>query len=526
MMTWRDYAILGGIALVAGIFLLLSIEEPGYTDAYYYYNAGERLADGDGLTDPYVFIYLNAPDSLPGPSHTYWMPLTSILAAGSMATFGTSFTAAQLPSLMLLVLLVMFTGWLGTSLGERKRYGYLAGLLVLGGGYYLPFWLNTDAFALYGLVGAAALVTTGRGISKSNWRWFILTGVLTGLAHLTRADGLLFGIVALMLIWWPWRLEKDDESAVLNRGLASISVIVAYLLTMLPWFVRNLNEINSPLPTGGTGTAFLRGYNELFAYPVDWSLSNFLGWGISNIIDSRMEALFINGATWLAVEGLVLVGPLALWTLFKYHRRPVLTAFWLYALGLHTAMTLVFAYPGYRGGLLHSSVALFPFWMTLGAMGMDAGIEKLATWRNWNTSQAQMVFGVALVLMSVFIGISFSRLQSATQEGSATYETVAADYLPDDAVLMVNSPPTWYYFTDLFSVALPDAPLERLPEIVEKYCVTHLVLDVNVTDSFKPLIEGTAPPPDFLEEIAHLDRGTEEIEDDVRVYRFNLTCSP
>ena len=521
-MTRRDYAILGLIALVVGIGLLLTVNEPGYTDAYYYFNAAERLADGEGLTDPYIWLYLNAPDEIPMPSHTYWMPLTSLLSGISMTIFGGSFTAAQLPFLPLLVMLVLFTAWLGYALGGKPRYGWQAGLLVLAGGYYLPFWMTTDGFVLFGLVGAGAIACAGCGIQTGDWRYFAAAGALSALGHLTRADGPLLAAVALMVLWWPWQLENRHPD--LNRRLSAGALIAAYFVVMMPWFVRNMVVIGSPLPSGGINTMFLRGYNELFAYPVDWSLSNFLDWGLGNILDSRLQAGTVNLATWVAVEGLVIVGPLALWALWKQRRHPMLTTFWLYAVLLHIAMTVFFAYPGYRGGLLHSSAALFPFWMVLGVMGLDMGIEKMAAWRNWNAPQAKNVFGAALVVMAVFIGVAFSRLQAAAQEGGNTYTHVADEYLPDDAVLMVNSPPTWYYYTDLHGVALPDAELERLPEIAERYCVTHLVLDVNVTDSFVPLFEGTAELQAFLTEIAHLDRGTDDIEDDIRVYRFNIQC--
>jgi hypothetical protein len=522
-MSPRDYLLLGIIALGVGVALMLSVQEPGYTDAYYYYNAAERLAQGDGLTDPYIWIYLNTPDELPAPSHTYWMPLTSLLSGLSMSLFGTSFTAAQLPSLVLLVALVVFTGWLGNTLGGSARYGWLGGLLVLSGGYYFPFWLTTDAFALYGLLGAAALVTMGYGVQYGDWRWFIATGVLSGLAHLARNDGVLLAVIALVLIWWPWRPATFSQH--LQRGIASLAVVGAYILTMLPWFIRNITVTGEPLPGGGVGTIFLRGYHELFAYPVDWSLANFLDWGLANIIDSRIEALLINGATLVAVEGMVILLPLALWALWKHRQEPLVIAFGLYALTLHGVMTFIFAYPGFRGGLLHSSAALFPFWVVFGAIGLDMGIEKMARWRNWNPAQARTVFGAALLVLGVGIGVGFSRLQAATQDGGNLYQEIDANYLPEDAVLMVNSPPTWYYFTGHWGVPLPQTPLELLPEIVEQFCVTHLVLDLNIIENFDPLFNGTAAPPDFMTQIAHIDRGTEDIKDDVRIYRFTIGCS-
>jgi len=96
----RTYAGIFTLALAAGLLLAALLRQPGYMDAYYYHNAAERLVSGEGLTDPYLWHYLNAPDRLPAPSHTYWMPLQSLLAAGAMALGGVTFRAAQAPSVL------------------------------------------------------------------------------------------------------------------------------------------------------------------------------------------------------------------------------------------------------------------------------------------------------------------------------------------------------------------------------------------------------------------------------------------
>ena len=522
-MTKRDYLLIALIALVVGIGLLLLLDEPGYADAYYYYNGGETLAAGDGFNDPYLWIYFNAPDELPAPSHTYWMPLTSILIAGSMTLFGQTFVAAQIPSLIMLVALVVMSAWLGFKLSGQRRYGWLTALGVLAGGYYLAFWLTTDAFALYGFLGAMTIIAVGLGLEKNQPQWFALAGIFGALAHLTRNDGLLLILVGLVVIWWPWTLENRAEP--LNRVQASSALIMFYIALMMSWFARNIAAFGSPLPSGGIGTAFLRDYNEIFDYPVDWSFSYFWEWGIGNILNSRFESLLFAVANWVAVEGVVLLGPFALWMLWKKRREAMLTTFWVYALGLHIVMSIIFAFPGARGGLLHSSVALFPFWIALGVMGLDRGIAQMAQWRKWETKQAQAVFTTATIIMIFAIGLFFGRLQAAAIDAGTNYRSIAADYLPEDAVLMVNSPPTWYYFTDHSGVPLPNGDtLDYLPEIVEQWCVTHLILDKNVTENFKPMFIGEENPPPFLEEIAHLTQDTEEIEDDVKIYRFTVAC--
>ena len=63
-------------------------DQPSYTDAYYLFNVGSRLAGGGGFVEDYLWNYLDAPKELPAPSHRYWLPLTSVLAALGMTVFG------------------------------------------------------------------------------------------------------------------------------------------------------------------------------------------------------------------------------------------------------------------------------------------------------------------------------------------------------------------------------------------------------------------------------------------------------
>jgi hypothetical protein len=244
------------------------------------------------------------------------MPLSSLLMAAMMAIFGSTFTVAQLPTVLALIGLTLTTAWLGFRMGQTRRSAWLPALLVLAGGFYFPFWGATDTFAIFGLLGALALITMSLGRQYMDWRWIAVCGGLSGLAHLTRADGLLFVLIALFLIWYPKSTDdakKPDPPNPYLRLKMTIALIITYLLVMLPWFIRNLNVIDSPLPSGGINTAFLRGYNELFAYPVDWSAGNFWDWGLSNILQSRWEALLTNVGTFIAVETWVIVSPLVLW---------------------------------------------------------------------------------------------------------------------------------------------------------------------------------------------------------------------
>jgi 4-amino-4-deoxy-L-arabinose transferase-like glycosyltransferase len=510
----RAYVGIAVLALLWGAILAVAIRQPGYTDAYYYFNAGQRLVQGKGLTDPYLWTYINAPEVLPGPSHVYWMPLESLVAAASMVVFGANFGAAQIPSVLCFAGLVTLAFWLGGRLGGQRRHAWTAGLLVLFSGFFTPFWTTTDTFALYGLIGALALVAIGRGRESGDWRWYAAGGALAGLAHLTRADGVLVIVVLMIVVFWPW--PAVDWRRAIRYTLVGIT---AYLLVMLPWGVRNMDEIGTPLPTGGTSTIWLRGYNELVNYPPGVSASAFLDWGAGNILRSRWEALTTNLGTFVAVETWIVLGPFVLAGLWFRRRDPFLLGVILYALGLHIAMTFVFAYPGYRGGLFHSSSALLPFWASVGLIGLDEGITWAARRRHWRRKQAQAVFGGALVVLAVLLsmGVLASKLSTWNDNGTF-YRTVAAD-LPGGSVLMVNDPAALYYHTGLSGVVVPNADPAVVPEIAARYRVDYLVLDVNRTKPFTKLFLGEEERP-FLRLVKVYGAETADRADDRRVFEI------
>jgi hypothetical protein len=529
MPSLHAYLIMAVFVLILSTIIIAAQDTPGYTDAYYYYNVGAKLADGEGLTDAYLWMYINAPDKLPTESHRYWMPLASLVAALPMLIFGTGFDVAQWGFVPFLVGLAWIGMALGMRIGGSRRQMWVAGFSVVLGGFYLPFWLTTDTFAVFGLVGAGALIALGIG---RDWRWYALGGALSGLAHLARADGLLLVIVGLIVIWLPivshpkrWRVGTGFTLSA-DAIQKTAALILAYLLVMLPWFLRSMDVLGSPLPAGGIETAYLHGYNDLFSYPAGWNLQHLMDWGWGNVLKSRWDGLLIAFQTWLAVEGLIVLAPFALYALWKRRQERFFVPMIWYAIGLHLAMSVVFTYPGSRGGLFHSSAALFPFWVALGLAGVDDFIGWLALKRRWRKGEAQIVFGVAVLLLPMALGYTAWSAQTRNRDDQPDYETITA-LLPEHARLMTSDPAAWNYHTGLMGVTLPEESLETSLKIAQRYCITHLVIDKNVTDAFQPLIEGTAEPPPFLNQVHHFDGNTpDDWSDDVRLYVFAITCTP
>jgi hypothetical protein len=512
---WRDrflfilIAVIGSLLITRGL-----VERPGYTDAYYHFNAANRLASGQGLTDPYLWTYIGAPDTLPAPSHSYWMPLTSLVAALGMGVLNMpgNYAAAQLPFTLMLVGTTFVGYWLGGRLGSR-RHAWIAGLLTLFSGFFTRWWGATDTFAPYALVGSLCLVFLGLGVcrppnaQKRHALWFLLAGAMAGFGHLTRADGLLLLLVGWLVILWP------SGEGLWPRIFALVILTCAYILVMLPWFVRNLSAIGTPLPVGGTQAIWFTEYDDLFNYPPNSSLNVVFAEGLGTFFSSRWEAFTNNLGNFVAVEGLIVMTPLMLVGLWRRRHNGFLRAFWLYALGLHIAMTLVFPYPGYRGGLFHSSAALVPWWAALGAVGLDDVIEWVARRRrHWNVRVAQAIFSMALIAIALYLSLS-TGLRGRVVSGAPDLYQRLSELLPADAHIMINDPPQLYYFTSLGGVVLPNEPPDVILTIARKYDVDYLLLEGISDDSRAAaapdeLLSILQSPPDFLTQIPFDSPGT------------------
>src|SRR5512137_461345 len=106
---WLVLVVLG--MLTAGSMAAF-VRVPGYMDAEYYYATAIELSEGRGFQEPFLWNYLDDPASLPHPSHLYWMPAVSVIAAAGLKVLGAGFRSAQLPFVILAAGLPALTAWI------------------------------------------------------------------------------------------------------------------------------------------------------------------------------------------------------------------------------------------------------------------------------------------------------------------------------------------------------------------------------------------------------------------------------
>jgi hypothetical protein len=503
----RDVLLLLLLSLVIRLLGAALIGQPGYMDVAYYAAGAIRIAEGAGLSEPFLWNYLDDPAGIPHVGFLYWMPLPSLLSAPFALLAPGSFLALQLPFALLSALLPSLAYVIGWRATDRRHVAWLAGLLTLFSGFFFPYWTLPETFTPFALLGTLALWLAGSRAPTlpraAIGRW-LLSGAVVGLAHLTRADGvLLLPVVALAPLALPRESAERRTARCVISHLAA--VVLGYVLVMAPWFLRNLARIGTPLPVTGSGTLWLRTYDDIFCYRCDLSPSSYLAWGWSNILRTKAWALGVNLERFLAEDCLIFLLPFTLLGLYRLRRRGPFALALACLILFYLAHSLAFTFPGPRGGFFHASAALLPILSAAAADGLEAAIRWAARRRAWHLRQAMTVFSLTAVAAALALsGYAMAGKLTQWNHTAAAYEQVDA-WLDRETVetgtVMVGNPPGFWYHTRRPAIAVPNEDVETLVDVARRYNVSHVVLDEDRPLPLAGLYAGEVTSP-WLERAA------------------------
>ena len=475
------------MAALAGYFE----KAPGYMDADYYYGGGLAISKGAGFYLPVVWNYLDDPGSIPYPSHTYWMPLPSLLAVAGLL-IGPGFSFARLPFWLLWGCVPPVTVFMGLRLHGDPGRACLGGLFALFPVFYLPFISVPDSFAIYMLLGSGVLL-----VLSSRWQAevrFLLAGLLTGLMHLSRADGILWaGFVLVWAAWTGWRTKGSRLERALWAVALSLGVLGGYFIPMTVWYARNLAVWGLPFPPGGSRALWLTQYEDTFLYPAaQLTPLRWLAQGLGAIFLARWQALGANIQTWVAVQGSTALFPfmlVGLWQMRKLLAVRLGGWIWLATFGL---MSFVFPFAGSNGSFFHAGAAFQPLLWAAAPLGIEKGVDWLSRMRHWQRGSTvrrflQIVLLGACVLVSAVLYLQRvvgSGAEGATwNSGFAGFQAVEARLVEFGATpcltVMVNNPPGYYSATGRSAVVIPFGDQETLLAVARRFKVSYLVLDEN-----------------------------------------------
>lgn len=507
-MSWRPYAVLFFLGFTVPWMVSRFQALPGYMDADYYFAGGVQLAEGQGFTEPYLWNYLDDPAGLPHPSHTYWMPLASIVSALGMGLTGqATYPAGRLAFILLSACVPLLTAALAFRVSGQTRLAIVSGLLSIFSLYYAPFMPVPDNYALFMLLGGAFLLLAPR---REKWIPLAL-GALAGLMTLARSDGLLWLGIAGLTVIWQSALDSEGRKhtfwewfrLVIPSGLL---VILGYMLTMGWWHIRNVELFGSLLAPGGGRLLWLQNYNQTFIYPPHLlTRESFLQAGWELAWESRLRALASNAGNAFAAQGGIFLFPFILagvWKLRHDLRTKIAVTGWLI---LFAVMTMIFPFAGSRGSFFHAGAAFQPYWWVAAPIGLEAILAWLRGRGQFTDKNAPVFLQGILVLLAVFMTaylVNFRVIASGWAKDDAIYAAVEEKLLDHgirqgDAVI-VRNPPGYFISSKRPAVALPFGDEATILAVAKKYGARYLVLEKGGTfESIQDLYDEPQGNPSF-----------------------------
>ncbi|MCZ2123703.1 MAG: glycosyltransferase family 39 protein [Anaerolineales bacterium] len=517
-MTLRAYLILFVLALILPVAIAQFQPIPGYLDSDYYYAGGLQLVSGRGFTEPYMWNYLDGSLALPHPSHGYWQPLASLVAAlGMWLTGRADYASARLFFILIAGVIPPLTAYLAYLFTQRRDLALASACLAIFSVYSAPFLGVTDNFGIFMLLGGLYFIFVSRILQNSkrlsNWFWL---GLFAGLMTLARSDGLLWLAIAflfgLLQAVHGFQFKNADYKALAKTALPiffkfALIALIGFLLIMTPWYLRNLNVYGSLMAPGGSRALWLANYDQTFSYPPDLlNKEAFFALGWRQIILDRLGALKDNALSAFAAHGAIILFPFILIGIYA-NRKDMRVKLAVYAwLILFSVMTLLFPFAGARGAFFHAGAAFQPLWWALTPLGLDAFLDFLKKKKNWGDERAKVVFRAALTLIAAILTVFvvYLRLFSlGWSEGEENYPPIEQFLLehniqPGDIVI-VRNPPGYYISTNRSALPIPYGGEETILAVAEQFGAKYFILEKTATlNSLKDLYKTPTDNPHFI----------------------------
>ncbi|MCC6616561.1 MAG: glycosyltransferase family 39 protein [Anaerolineae bacterium] len=485
------------LALALRLVLLPMIVHPGIADPNHYFNMGLRLLDGQGFTIDYIWQYNVPPASIVHPEE-HWMPLVALIAAGSMALFGTGVHAALLPFLLLGVLLVP----LGYAAARQFGCQPLTSVFIGACAGLLPELtlasLRTDTTIVATILVGISLMLMTHGIRRGHALAFVGSGIAAGLAYLTRNDGaLLLPAFAVTLVVYALWGKGERHSGWLRYLLLPL----LFAIVIAPWIARNLEVIGTATTPEADDMFFFTDHSDHYAYGRHFTLETMLAAQTpSQIINKRVfEAAAAVQVAYTAFDQLLpvaVIGGLLLLIAARDRQRwltlaPVL----IMLLGLFVAYPLLIPYKSQAGSFKKAYLALVPLLLPLAGYAL----ERAITDRSLRTGA--MLLTLAFLAANAFQMVRLDARATSDYLNSIEQVAAVARSLPDrtgdgDIVLMTQDP-YMLRFVGVRSVMFPSESRDVVIEVARRYGIDYLLMPA-ARPSLDPLLLDDDLDPRFI----------------------------
>ncbi len=458
-------------ALVVRLALAVQLPFPPLDDPAGYIQLARNIAGGRGLVSDVLWNYWVSFPAVTHASNEFWMPLASVIMAGSLRLFGDTLLAAQLPGMVAGALLAPLVYVMGRMLWPGpRRWSVLAAVLIVINAVLVYQSVSADSSTLYTLLATLALFSGALALERRRVSWMVLAGVLCGLSYITRSHGLLLPAAIDLITLGVLRREPKrliGFSAVLALGFAAF---------LVPWWLRNLAVFGATQPIPLMTIVASRGYEDWFSYTQQPTLASIaeMGWGtfVGFRIDALVKAL---GVILMMTFPFGFIGlPIGL-----FRRENLFRVLVVYGTALYLGVSVVLPSAAVTGSFYHSS-GPFVVWAVLGS-----GVVLKYLFER--PKRRFVVVGLAALLIGLGLGQAAFAWSSAIAQSRVQGQQFAevtrwiTDNLPQGEPLITTQANTLNYVSGYPTLALP--PIQDvavLRQLADRYEVRYVVITERI----------------------------------------------
>lgn len=488
-----DLLILFSLSLLILSINFIFQRHPGYMDSEYYFLGGKQLSEGKTSLNV-IWNFLDDPSGFPHPMFSYWLPFPSILASVSLGIFGETFFASRIIFWVLAACLAPLTYYFSYVIRENRFVSIISGSLAIFSGYYFKYFTIPESIVPVMILGGVFILLSGKVLSGNykNSLLFWLIGLLTGLLYLSRADGVIYLLLAVGIIIHVLKKSAYNlQKYYLLKGL--LFVFIAFFLVIMGLFIYNKFNFGTFISPATSKAIWISTYDDTFAYPASkLTPQYFLEEGLPLRINQILEAIKLNVSSFIGVQLLIIGIPLFIIGLLMNSKNKIIRVAIILLFLITSVMTIIFPLAGGRGGFLHSASGVQIVIWYLIADGLQSFIKWGIQKRNWKMVRSQWMFGSAIVLFVVLIttivyykdvigtGTTDIKWNSEYRKFN-DIEIEVARFSPDKSqVIMINNPIGYYYSTGRTSVVIPNATSDNFEALWNTFDVKYLVIDQNL----------------------------------------------
>jgi len=437
------------------------------------------------------------------------MPLAAVLAAAPMAIFGESVRVALLPFILIGSLLPMLSYWGARQLDLSENAALFSAAALAALPEFALYSVRTDTVIPCALFECLSILLLIRGLRRGGWGLFVASGIMAGLAYLTRNDGILLipMLIVTLIVYAIARRRWQSEVPSFADFQARFAILmpIAALIVVTPWLIRNLNAYGMLGSPETSSMFFFTSHSDHYAFGRHFTLQTMLA--AQTPVQLISERLFeLAAAVKVMIESFDVFLPIAVigglllllanWRNEADRRRlltiaPVL----ILLLGLLVAYPILIPYKAQAGSFKKGFMSILPLLLPLGALALDRAITD---------SRIRLGAMALVVALAGANALDAVRLDAqAADSYLASIETVAAqakalpDTNGDGKIILMTQDPYILRFVGIQSIMFPSEDRDLVIQIAQRYGVDYLLMPAD-RPALDPLLTGAVVDPRFV----------------------------